>query len=136
MKLFLIVFELFGCGSDAVDMSFVSTVQNLRSRLLTLKPLVSSYGLTVYNALLRREPHGVLPWFHNYNCLLLGIQNIGRRFRTRSPPALIPKCFVPAHDTQVREVYSLAGETVQSELHKWLVVGESISAILLCWLHV
>ena len=112
-------FELFGCGSDEVDMSFVLTVQKLHSRLLTLKQHESPYDLTVYNAFLRGEPYGILPWFHN--CLLLGIQNIGRRFRTRSPSALNPKCFIPAHNTQVREVSSLAGETVQSELHKCMV---------------
>ena len=128
-KLFSIVFELFGCGSAEVDMSFVSTVQKLRSRLLTLTTLGSSHDLTVYNALLHGEPYGATPWF--CNCLLLGIQIIGR---THS--ALDPRCFIPAHHTQVREGYLLAGETVQSELHKWLIIGESISASLLCRLHV
>lgn len=129
-KLFSTVFKLFGCDSDEVDMSFVLTVQKLRSRLFTLKALESSYDLTVYNALLRGEQYGAIPWFRN--CLLLGIQNIGRRSRTRSHSALDPKCFIPAHYTQVREVCLLAGETVQRELHKWMIIGEYISAILLC----
>ena len=73
-KQFSIVLELFGCGSDEVDMSFVSTVQKLFSRSFTLMPLESSYGLTVHNALLRREPYGVIPWF--LKCLLLGGKNI------------------------------------------------------------
>ena len=133
-QLFSIVFELFGCGSDEVDMSFVSTVRILRSRLFTSTPLESSRDLTVYNAVLRGKPYGAIPWCCNY--LLLGIQNIGRRFRTRPHSALDPKCFIPAHHTQVREVSLYASETVQSELHKWLIIGESISASLLCWLHV
>ena len=96
-KLFSTVFELFGCGNDEVEMSFASTVLKLRSRLFSLKPLESSYDVTVYNALLRGEPYGTLPWFRS--CLVLGIQNIGRRFRTTSHAALVPKCFVPEHHT-------------------------------------
>ena len=57
------------------------------------------------------EPYGALPWF--CSCLLLGIQNIGRRFRTRSHAALDPKCFIPEHHTHVREIYLLASQTVQ-----------------------
>ena len=64
-KLFSTVFEQFGCGSDEVGISFVSTVQKLRSRLLTLKQLESSHDLTVYNALLHGEPYGAIPWFRN-----------------------------------------------------------------------
>ena len=131
-KLFSPIFELFGCGGDEEDMSFASTVNMLRSRLFTLKPLASSYDSKVYTAFIRGEPYGAIPWFKN--CLLLGIQNIGRRLRTKSPSALLGKCFVPAYHTQVREVFTLAGETVSAELQKWMIIGECASAWSLCLL--
>ena len=54
-----------GCGGDEVEMSFSSIVQKLQSRLFSLRPLESSYDATIYNAVLRGEPYGALPWFRS-----------------------------------------------------------------------
>jgi len=123
-KLFTPVFEVFGCGGEEVDLSFASIIQKVRSRLYALKPLASSKDLTIYHSFLDSEPYGVLCWLRG--SISLGLQQIGRRFKTRSPH-FNEKCFVPLDHTQIRQSFELSEETVKSKLQEFLIIGEFFS---------
>ena len=123
-KLFTPVFEVFGCGGEEVDLSFASIIQKVRSRLYALKPLASSRDLTIYHSFLDSEPYGVLCWLRS--SITLGLQQIGRRFKTRSPH-FNEKCFVPLDHTQIRHSFELSEETVKAKLQEFLIIGESFS---------
>ena len=96
-QLFTLNFELFGCGGEEQDMSFSLIINKARARLYALRPLASAADPTVYNSFMESEPYGVMCWFRG--SVILGLQQIARRFKNRSPSVANDKCFVPLEHT-------------------------------------
>ena len=124
-KLFTPVFEVFGCGGEEVDLSFASIISKVRARLYALRPLSSASDRTVYLSFLESEPYGILCWFHS--SFALGLQQIGRRFKNRSPSSYTSKSFVPPDHMQIRQSFELSEGTVKAKLQEFLIVGASLS---------
>ena len=123
-KLFTPIFEVFGCGGEEVDLSFASIISKVRARLYASRPLASATDRSVYRSSLESELYEVLCWLHS--SIALWLQQIGRRFKTRSP-SCNSKCFVPLDHTQIRQSFEMSEGTVKTKFQELLIAGVSLS---------
>ena len=108
-------------------MSFYVIINKVQARSYALRPLSSAADPTVHNPFMESEPYGVMCWFRGR--VILGLQQIARRFKNRSPSVANEKCFVPLEHTQIRQSFEIAEATINAKLQEHLIVGESASVV-------